>query len=104
MLPGAGLSVTIPIRTADFDYTLPPDLIAQAPVPDRDRSRLLILDRRAGALRHRIFRDLPDYLVAGDLLVINEAKVIPARLIGRSERGHRVEVLLLHEAGADPGF
>ncbi|PWB78224.1 MAG: tRNA preQ1(34) S-adenosylmethionine ribosyltransferase-isomerase QueA [Candidatus Methylomirabilota bacterium] len=101
MRPGVDPSVSIPVRTADFDYTLPPDLIAQAPVPERDRSRLMVLDRRAGALRHRIFRNLPDYLVAGDLLVINEAKVIPARLIGRSERGHRIEMLLLHEVNAD---
>ncbi|MBZ0170442.1 MAG: S-adenosylmethionine:tRNA ribosyltransferase-isomerase [Kofleriaceae bacterium] len=91
----------MPLRTADFDYTLLPDLIAQAPVPERDRSRLLVLDRRTGALRHRIFRDLPNYLVPGDLLVVNEAKVLPARLVGQSERQHRVEVLLLGEVEAD---
>ncbi|VUZ86555.1 S-adenosylmethionine--tRNA ribosyltransferase-isomerase, partial [Candidatus Methylomirabilis lanthanidiphila] len=93
--------MSIPLRTADFDYTLLPDLIAQAPVPERDRSRLLVLDRRTGALRHRIFRDLPNYLVPGDLLVVNEAKVLPARLVGQSERQHRVEVLLLGEVEAD---
>ena len=103
MLPGADPSVSSPLRTADFNYTLPPELIAQAPVPERDRSRLLVLDRSTGALRDRIFRNLPDYLVPGDLLVINEAKVIPARLFGRSERRHGIEVLLLREVEADPG-
>ena len=91
-----------PLRTADFDYILPPDLIAQAPAPERDRSRLLVLDRNAGVLQHRIFRDLPEYLLPGDLLVINEVKVIPARLFGRSERRHLIEVLLLCEVEADP--
>ncbi len=91
-----------PLRTVDFDYTLPPELIAQAPVPERDRSRLLVLDRNTGALHDRIFRDLPEHLVPGDLLVINEAKVIPARLFGRSERRHQIEVLLLCEVEVDP--
>ncbi|MBZ0159873.1 MAG: S-adenosylmethionine:tRNA ribosyltransferase-isomerase [bacterium] len=90
------------MRTADFDYTLPPDLIAQAPSPERDQSRLLVLDRNTGVLQHRIFRDLPEHLLPGDLLVINEAKVIPARLFGRSERRHLIEVLLLCGVDADP--
>ncbi|MDD5559056.1 tRNA preQ1(34) S-adenosylmethionine ribosyltransferase-isomerase QueA [Candidatus Methylomirabilis sp.] len=93
--------MSIPLRTADFDYILPPDLIAQAPAPERDRSRLLVLDRSTGVLQDRIFRDIPEYLVPGDLLVINEAKVIPARLFGRSERRHRIEVLLLLEVETD---
>ena len=90
-----------PLRTADFDYALPGDLIAQTPAPERDGSRLLILDRKAGSLRHRTFRDLAEHLVPGDLLVINEAKVVPARLFGRSDRRHQVEVLLLQEIEAD---
>ncbi|MGB4782796.1 tRNA preQ1(34) S-adenosylmethionine ribosyltransferase-isomerase QueA [Candidatus Methylomirabilis sp.] len=92
--------MSIALRTADFDYTLPPDLIAQTPAPERDCSRLLVLDRNTGVLQHRIFRDLPEYLLPGDLLIINEAKVIPARLFGRSERRHLVEVLLLCEVEA----
>ncbi len=96
--------MSIPLRTADFDYILPPDLIAQAPAPERDRSRLLVLNRNTGALQHRIFRDLPEYLLPGDLLIINEVKVIPARLFGRSERRHLIEVLLLCEVEADPGL
>ncbi len=94
----------MPLRTADFDYNLPPDLIAQTPAHERDRSRLLVLDRHTGAMQHRIFRDLSDYLLPGDLLVINEVKVIPARLFGRSERRHHIEVLLLLEVEVDPGL
>ncbi len=96
--------MSIPLRTADFDYILPPDLIAQAPAPERDRSRLLVLNRNMGALQHRTFRDLPEYLLPGDLLVVNEAKVIPARLFGRSERRHLIEVLLLCEVETDPNL
>ena len=87
----------IPLRTTDFDYVLPPDLIAQVPAPVRDHSRLLTLDRTTGSLRHRIFRDLAEHLVPGDLLVINEAKVLPGRLFGQSELQHAVELLLLQE-------
>jgi S-adenosylmethionine:tRNA ribosyltransferase-isomerase len=76
-------------------------LIAQVPAPERDASRLLVLDRTTGGLRHRIFRDLPEHLVPGDLLVVNEAKVLPGRLHGRSQRGHAVEILLLHEIEVD---
>jgi len=93
--------VSISPRTADFDYALPRDLIAQVPTPERDASRLLVLDRKTGSLRHRIFRDLPEHLVSGDLLVINDAKVLPMRLFGLSERGHEVEILLLHEIEVD---
>lgn len=98
---GDSSPVSISPRTADFDYALPADLIAQTPAPERDRSRLLILDRKTGALRHGIFRDLPEHLVSGDLLVINDAKVLPMRLFGRSARGHAVEILLLQEIQAD---
>ncbi len=92
--------MSISPRTADFDYALPADLIAQTPAPERDRSRLLILDRKTGALRHGIFRDVPQHLVSGDLLVINDAKVLPMRLFGRLSRGHAVEILLLQEIEA----
>jgi S-adenosylmethionine:tRNA ribosyltransferase-isomerase len=93
--------MSIPLRVADFDYALPTDLIAQAPAPERDRSRLLVLERQTGALRHRTFCDLAEHLVQGDLLVINETKVFPARLFGRSERRHAVEVLLIQETEGD---
>ncbi|MGH7410810.1 MAG: S-adenosylmethionine:tRNA ribosyltransferase-isomerase [Candidatus Methylomirabilis sp.] len=93
--------MSIPLRVSDFDFALPTDLIAQGPAPERDRSRLLILERESGALRHRTFCDLAEHLGKGDLLVINEAKVLPARLFGRLERRHAVEVLLIQEAEGD---
>jgi S-adenosylmethionine:tRNA ribosyltransferase-isomerase len=69
-----------------FDYDLPPELIAQRPLPERDRSRLLVLRRRDGALAHRHFLDLPGLLAPGDLLVLNDTRVLPARLVGRRAR------------------
>ncbi|MBX6378806.1 MAG: tRNA preQ1(34) S-adenosylmethionine ribosyltransferase-isomerase QueA [Clostridia bacterium] len=80
---------------ADFDYFLPPDRIAQTPVEPRDAARLLVLDRRSGRRCHHVFRDLPDLLAAGDLLVLNDTRVLPARLVGRKASGGRVEMLLL---------
>lgn len=83
------------MRVDDFDYALPPELIAQVPVEPRDHSRLLVLHRQSGTVEHRHFFDLPQYLRPGDVLVINETRVIPARLYGRKETGARVEALLL---------
>ena len=84
------------MNVSDFDYELPPELIAQDPLADRSSSRLLILDRETGAIMHRIFRDIKDELHPGDCLVINNTKVIPARLLGvRKETGAAVELLLL---------
>ena len=81
---------------AEFDYELPEELIAQAPLPERDASRLLVLPRRSGHPQHRIIRDLPELLRAGDLLVVNDARVIPARLHGHKEgSGGKVELLLV---------
>jgi len=86
------------MKTADFDYDLPPELIAQTPASERDAARMLVLDRRDGSLTHRTVRDLPAYLAAGDALALNDTRVIPARLFGRKEgSGGRVEVLLLEE-------
>ena len=86
------------MRTADFDYELPPELIAQAPAPQRDESRLLVLHRGSGQVEHRRFRDFLEYLRPGDLLVLNNSRVIPARLRGANARtGGRFEVLLLEE-------
>src|SRR3954471_5146629 len=88
---------------AAFDYDLPEELIAKTPLPERDASRLLVLPRTEGAAAHRSVRDLPDLLRAGDLLVVNDAKVIPARLHGRKEgTGGKVELLLVEPlAGGD---
>ena len=84
------------MKTADFDYELPQELIAQDPLEQRDSSRLLILDKKTGERTHSIFHDIIDYLHEGDCLVINNTKVIPARLIGEREgTGGKVEVLLL---------
>ena len=82
--------------TSEFDYDLPQELIAQRPIEPRDASRLLVVDRAKGALAHRRFRDLVEYLRPGDILVANESRVIPARLHARKEpSGGRVEMLLL---------
>ena len=84
--------------TADFDYPLPPELIAQHPAPQRDQSRLLVVHRTTGQTQHRHFCDLPDYLQAGDVLVLNNSKVIPARLRGSNcQTGGAFEMLLLEE-------
>ncbi|RIK28577.1 MAG: tRNA preQ1(34) S-adenosylmethionine ribosyltransferase-isomerase QueA [Anaerolineae bacterium] len=83
------------MKTSDFDYNLPESSIAQTPAEPRDSSRLLVLHRETGKLEHRIFRDVADYLRAGDLLVLNQTRVIPARIFARKETGGRVELLLL---------
>lgn len=89
------------MKTSDFDYHLPPEMIAQTPVEPRDSSRLLVVRRDTGALEHRIFRDITDYLHPGDLLVCNDSRVIPARIYGRkAETGGKVEILLVAKRGA----
>lgn len=86
------------MRTDDYDYQLPTGLIAQRPAQPRDACRLLVLDRASGQVDHRVFGDLPDYLRPGDVLVINETRVLPARLNGvKDETGGAAEVLLLRE-------
>lgn len=86
---------------SEFDYELPPELIAQHPPEERGRSRLLVMPRDGGPLQHRMFRDLPEYLRAGDCLVLNDTRVIPARLIGHRPTGGQVELLLLRPLGHD---
>ena len=83
------------LAIADFDYELPPDRIAQEPLADRAASKLMLLDRESGAVEHRVFRELPDYLRPGDLLVVNDSRVIPARVKGFRSTGGAVEFLLL---------
>ena len=90
------------MRTDDFDFTLPPDLIAQTPAPARDQSRLFVLERDSGRLAHCTFADLLDYIRPGDVLVLNDSRVIPARLRGRNPRtGGKFELLLLEENAAN---
>lgn len=81
----------------DFDYSLPPDLIAQEPAPERDQSRLMILDRKNGTIVHEKFSSLPNYIQAGDVLVLNDTKVWPARLVGKKESGGKIDVLLVRK-------
>jgi S-adenosylmethionine:tRNA ribosyltransferase-isomerase len=87
------------VLISDFDYELPPEAIAQAPLAERDASRLMVLDRARGNRQHRMFRDLPDLLRPGDLLVLNRSRVIPARLLGRRASGGAAEILLVRDLG-----
>lgn len=89
------------MRTSDFWYDLPEELIAQTPLVQRDSSRLLAVDRNTGAFSHRHFYDILDYLDPGDTLVMNDSRVLPARLLGKRPTGGAVEVLLLRELGND---
>lgn len=84
---------------SDYDYKLPPERVAQTPSARRDCSRLLVLDRRSGAVAHHIFNDLIAYLKQPDVLVVNNTEVIPGRLLGRKTTGGKVEVLILDYAG-----
>ncbi len=83
------------LKLSDFYYELPKELIAKYPVEPRDACRLMVLDRKTQKIEHRIFRDIIDYLHEGDLLVLNDTKVIPARLQGKKETGAKIEVFLL---------
>ena len=87
-------------RTADYDFDLPPELIAQTPAERRDRSRLMVVNRQAGTISHYTFADLPGFLSAGDALVLNSSKVIRARLLGTRDSGAPAEVLLIKSLGA----
>ncbi len=89
------------MELSEFEYPLPEDLIAQRPAEKRDDSRLMIVHRRSGALDHRRFRDLPDFLSPADLLVLNNTRVFPARLVGRKPTGGRIEILLLRQLAVD---
>ena len=87
------------MKTSDFWYDLPEELIAQTPLQQRDSSRLLVLDKESGAISHRHFYDILDYLNPGDCLVMNDSRVLPARLLGHRPTGGAVEVLLLRDLG-----
>jgi S-adenosylmethionine:tRNA ribosyltransferase-isomerase len=90
------------MKTSDFDYTLPPEFIAQTPIEPRDHSRLLVLNRKDGSIEHRRFFEITDYLRKGDVMVFNDSCVIPARLKGkRAGSGGKVEILLLRRLGEE---
>jgi S-adenosylmethionine:tRNA ribosyltransferase-isomerase len=86
-------------RTELYDYDLPPELVAQRPLEHRADSRLLVLSRRSGAVRHALFREIGSFLRSGDCLVLNDTRVFPARLVGHLPTGGRVELLLLRPVG-----
>ena len=87
------------MKTSDFWYDLPEELIAQTPLKDRDTSRLLVMDRQSGEIQHRHFYDILDYLRPGDCLIMNDSRVLPARLLGHRPTGGAAELLLLRELG-----
>ena len=87
------------MKTHDFYYDLPEELIAQTPLEKRDNSRLMVLDRKTGGVTHKHFYDILDYLQPGDCLVMNDSRVLPARLLGHRPTGGAVEVLLLRDLG-----
>lgn len=87
------------MRTADFDYVLPAGCIAQTPLEPRDSARMLVLDRTDGSIQHAHVRDLPSFLSAKDCIVLNDTRVLPARLVGRRESGGLAEILLLRKRG-----
>ncbi len=94
------MTARAPARVSDFDYDLPAELIAQHPLPRREDSRMMVVDRKAGTIRHGLFREFPGHMAAGDLLVLNDTRVLPARLWGTSGRA-KIEFLFVREA--DPG-
>ena len=89
------------MKRTDFSFDLPPELIAQSPIVERDHSRLLCLDKKTGSISHHFFYDLPSFLDEGDCLVINDSRVLPARLLGNRNNGGAAEILLLRDLGGD---
>jgi S-adenosylmethionine:tRNA ribosyltransferase-isomerase len=84
------------LKLSDFDYNLPKELIAQYPLKERDKARLLVLDRKKEKIEHGVFKDILDYLKKDDLLVLNDTRVLPSRIKGKRKSGGKVEVLLLN--------
>jgi len=99
--PNCQIARNYPVLLSYFDYDLPADLIAQEPAAERDASRLLVMDRAGGGVEHRTFLDIPEYLRAGDVLVLNDTRVLPARLFGVFDTGKSVEALLVRPVGDD---
>ncbi|MEK6529034.1 MAG: tRNA preQ1(34) S-adenosylmethionine ribosyltransferase-isomerase QueA, partial [Nitrospirota bacterium] len=89
------------MKLSEFDYHLPKNHIAQYPLSERDSSRLMVIRRANGSIEHRVFRDIIDYFRYGDVFVLNDTKVIPARLYGEKSSGGKVEILLIKELGPD---
>ena len=88
------------MRVEDFNYELPEERIAQDPIEPRDASRLMVLDRRTGEIRHSIFRDIVQELNLGDMLVLNDTKVLPARIFAHKDSGGIIGLVFLKQGGA----
>ncbi len=95
------MAITTDLKVSDFFYELPPELIAQTPVEPRDSSRLLVLNKSTGNTQNKIFRDIIDFLYPGDVLVVNNSRVIPARIYGKRAGGGALEILLLKSVEID---
>ena len=89
------------MKVSDFNYELPEELIAQHPYDKRDEARLMVLDRKTKTIEHKTFKSVIDYLNPGDCLVINNTKVLPARLLGAKDTGAKIEFLLLKRLNDD---
>lgn len=89
------------MELSEFSYNLPEELIAQVPIKKRDESRLMVLDKKLKTIKHKVFKNIIDYLNPGDVLVRNNTKVIPARIYGKKETGANVEFLLLNQIEND---
>ncbi len=89
------------MKVSEFNYNLPEELIAQTPIPKRDESKLMVLDRSKKTIEHHVFKEIIDYLEPGDCLVRNNTKVIPARIYGKKETGAKIEFLLLKNIEKD---
>lgn len=87
------------MKVSDYDFELPEELIAQKPAIPRDSSRLLVIDRETYSFEHRVFAEIEDFLHPGDVLVLNNSRVIPARLLGKKETGAKVEAVLTEKLG-----
>src|SRR5512147_2018672 len=90
------MTIRQPVRVSDFDYDLPPELIAQQPLPRREDSRMMVVDRSSGTIRHELFREFPDHMAGSEVLVLNDTRVLPARLWGLSG-GAKIEFLFIRE-------
>jgi S-adenosylmethionine:tRNA ribosyltransferase-isomerase len=99
--PSPSGSPTVGTRTADYDFTLPADRIAQAPADRRDQSRLMVIDRSTGSIEHRRFADIVELLAPGDAIAVNTTRVLRARLLGTRDSGGKAEVFLLKPLGED---
>src|SRR6056297_1843119 len=91
-------------KITDYDYHLPDEMIAQTPVEPRDECKLMVIDKETGDIEHKIFKDIIDYLNPGDILVVNNTKVIPARIYGQKTTGAKVEILLMEKTEEDDSW